>query len=189
VLAEIEASLVAQDSTEISHWERAQRRAVKNWLTKYKPKPDARNLEKVRGYLEAFHHLCEVEDWKEAHKILFIRLNTPTNEKLHNQLNTWGYYHEQANLYSRLLDKLSSGYEALFFKGLFLNGLGGTFTDLAEFDKAIDYSQQSLTIAREIGNDQGEAAALGNLGVAYRLQGNYDKAIECYQQFRGRQAP
>ena len=32
-------------------------RAVVDWLTDYKPKSDATNLEKVRGDLEAFHHL------------------------------------------------------------------------------------------------------------------------------------
>ena len=57
--------------------------AVINWLTDYKPRPDDSNLEKVLGYLEAFHHLCEVEAWEQASKILFIRLNTPTSEVLH----------------------------------------------------------------------------------------------------------
>lgn len=89
--------------------------AVINWLTEYKPQPDASNLEKVRGYLEAFQHLCEVQAWEAAIKILFTRLNTPTYEELHEQLNTWGYYRVQADLYNRLLNKLSPSLDAIFF--------------------------------------------------------------------------
>ncbi|MBD1904700.1 hypothetical protein NDI37_02650 [Funiculus sociatus GB2-A5] len=96
-------------------WKRTQYRAVINWLTKYKPLPDAPNLEKVRGYMEAFHHLCEVEDWERASILLSIRLNTPSNEELHTQLGTWGFYHEQVNLYSRILGKLSPSRDAIFF--------------------------------------------------------------------------
>jgi CHAT domain-containing protein len=48
--------------------------------------------------------------------------------------------------------------------------------------KAIEYSQQSLAIAREIKNREGEAHALGNLGVAYGSLGNSAKAIEYTQQ-------
>ena len=94
---------------------RLQYRAVIQWLTDYKPKSDSTNLEKVRGYLEAFHHLCAVEDWERASKILFIRLNTPTNEELHAQLDTWGYYSEQIDLYSRIVGKLSPSLDTIFF--------------------------------------------------------------------------
>lgn len=99
VLADIDIDSAAIKFIKPS-WKRTHYRAVVNWLTKYKPKPDASNLEKVRGLVEAFHHLCEVEDWEKAEKILFTRLDTPTNEELHNQLNTWGYYREQIELYS-----------------------------------------------------------------------------------------
>jgi hypothetical protein len=95
--------------------QRLQYRAVVQWLTDYKPKPDATNLEKVRGYLEAFHHLCVVEDWERASKFITIRLNTPTNEELHHQLNTWGYYRELVDLYSTILGKLSPSWDATFF--------------------------------------------------------------------------
>lgn len=95
--------------------QRLQYRAVVQWLTDYKPKLDATNLEKVKGYLEAFHHLCQVEDWERASKIFFIRLNTPTHEELHAQLNTWGYYREQIDLYRRIVGKLSPSLDTFFF--------------------------------------------------------------------------
>jgi hypothetical protein len=53
----------------------------------------------VWDYLEAFHHLCELEDWETASKILFIPLDTPTKDALVNQLGVWGYYREQIDLY------------------------------------------------------------------------------------------
>lgn len=99
----------------LSREQRLQYTAVVQWLTIYKPKPDATNLEKVRGYLEAFHHLCAVEDWERASKVITIRLYTPTNEELHEQLNTWGYYRELLELYSRILGKLSPSWDANFF--------------------------------------------------------------------------
>ncbi len=98
-----------------TRWQRLHYRAVISWLMFYKPKSDATNLEKVRGYLEAFHHLCVVEDWERASEVITIRLDTPTNQELHHQLNTWGYYRELVDLYTRILGKLSPGWDAIFF--------------------------------------------------------------------------
>lgn len=82
--------------------------AVENYLTEDDElPPNATNLEQISGYQEAFHHLCEVAAWEKASEILFTNLNTSTNEELHEQLSTWGYYREQTHLYNRLLDKLS----------------------------------------------------------------------------------
>jgi hypothetical protein len=96
-------------------WKRTQYRAVINWLTRYNSQPDASNLEKVKGYLEAFHHLCVVEDWERANKMLSIRLDTPTHEELYNQLDTWGYYRELIELYNRILGKLNPNWDTIFF--------------------------------------------------------------------------
>jgi CHAT domain-containing protein len=43
-------------------------------------------------------------------------------------------------------------------------------------------SESALAIARELGDREGEAAALGSLGDAYRLRGEYKQAIEQYLQ-------
>ncbi len=63
------------------HWKRTQYRAIVNWIANYKPHPDASNIEEIKGFLEAFHHLCEVENWGQAKSLLSIDLNTPTNEE------------------------------------------------------------------------------------------------------------
>ncbi|EDX78704.1 tetratricopeptide repeat domain protein [Coleofasciculus chthonoplastes PCC 7420] len=50
------------------------------------------------------------------------------------------------------------------------------------YREIIIYSQQYLTIAREIGDRKCEAKALGNLGNAYQSLGEYSRAIEYHQQ-------
>ena len=53
---------------------------------------------------------------------------------------------------------------------------------LGDHKKAIEFYQQSLSIAKEIGNKGSEGKAYGNLGNAYQSLCNYKKAIEFYQQ-------
>ena len=63
-----------------------------------------------------------------------------------------------------------------------LGNLGNAHADLGEIDKAIDYYEQRIVIAREIGDRRGEGAALGNLGNAYAALGETDKAIDYHEQ-------
>ncbi len=81
-------------------------RAVINWLMKYKANPKASNLEKVKGLLEAFYHLCEIEDWEKAKTIFLIRLSTSAKEYLCLQLGVWGYYKKQIQFCLEILSKL-----------------------------------------------------------------------------------
>lgn len=134
---------------------------------------DADNLEKVRSYLEAFHHLCEVSAWEKAGEILFFTLNTSTDQDLSNQLGTWGYYREQIELYKRLLGKFDSNVEVLF-----LNGLGNSYIALGDYYNAIKCHQRNLEIAQANHDSLSEIKALVNLGQAYYFTGDYPKAIE-----------
>ena len=117
---------------QLSRWQRVQYRAVINWLTKHSPSSNASNLEKVSGYLQACYHLFEAENWEAAGKILSVRLNTPTHDQMHNQLNTWGYYREYLNLFTTLLGKLDSEWEMTL-----LNGLGNLYNALSDYQTAI----------------------------------------------------
>jgi tetratricopeptide (TPR) repeat protein len=60
--------------------------------------------------------------------------------------------------------------------------LGGTYQSLGEYQRAINFQQQSLEIQRELGNRQGEANSLGNLGGTYQSLGEYQRAIDFQQQ-------
>ncbi|WP_293127020.1 tetratricopeptide repeat protein [Microcoleus sp. bin38.metabat.b11b12b14.051] len=155
---------------------RTQYKAVINWLTQYHPQPDASNLDKVRGYLEAFGHLCNVENWEAASKILLTRINTPSQEELYKQLGIWSYYREQIEVCSQILGKLNGSFDINL-----LNTLGNSYYILGDYRRAMDYLQQSLTIAREIQDDLGQENALVNLGKLYFLMGEYVRAIECHQ--------
>jgi tetratricopeptide (TPR) repeat protein len=53
---------------------------------------------------------------------------------------------------------------------------------LGDYPRAIDHHQQSLAIAREIGDRIAEGASLGNLGNCYHSLGNYPRAIDHHQQ-------
>ena len=155
-------------------WKRTQYRAIINWLSKYKPSPEDSNLEKVKGLLEAFYHLCEVEDWQTAVNVFQFRLNTPTKEELHNQLGIWGYYLTQIELYKKLfINEVTQN-----AKSNFLIGLGNAYADLGDYDLALEYHSQSLKIAHKIPDRSIEGRALGSLGLIYCQLGDYSKAIE-----------
>ncbi|HLO48618.1 MAG TPA: tetratricopeptide repeat protein, partial [Kamptonema sp.] len=63
-----------------------------------------------------------------------------------------------------------------------LNRVGLIFRDQGRFKDAIEVEQESLVIAQEIGDRQGEAYSLNNLGNAYYFLGEYQQAIHFYQQ-------
>lgn len=166
-------------STNGLEWQSDHYIAAQMWRTAYQPESDASNLEQVRGYLEAFHHYCEVDDRESAAEIIFTRIDTPTNEQLHNQLGTWGYYREQVELYNQFLSLLDES--DLEWKAICFNGLGNFYCSQGDYALAIGFCQQSLAIASEIGDKAGISEALANLGIAYDYQGDYAHTIDLYQ--------
>ncbi|MGB5973987.1 MAG: hypothetical protein WBG38_11745 [Nodosilinea sp.] len=78
-----------QPRTRRTHWQ-----AIVNWLTRYHPSAEGSNLEQVRGYLEAFHHLCEIQKWRRALGLMLQDLDTPAQAQLHYQLKLWGHLPE-----------------------------------------------------------------------------------------------
>ena len=63
-----------------------------------------------------------------------------------------------------------------------LMGRAVTLQKLGENQKAIEYLEQALQIAREMGDRQNEGIHLGNLGNAYTNLGEYRKAIKYHEQ-------
>ena len=53
---------------------------------------------------------------------------------------------------------------------------------LAHPPEGVDYHQQALTIARQVGYRNGEGWALHNLGLTYHSLGDYRQAIDYHQQ-------
>ncbi|AFZ20958.1 CHAT domain-containing protein [Allocoleopsis franciscana] len=67
-------------------------------------------------------------------------------------------------------------------EGVALDNLAVAYLGLGDYPKAIDYTQQSLAIAKDIKDRNGEGLALGTLGLTYLSLGNYAKAIDYQQQ-------
>ncbi len=159
-------------------WQAAERQAAHLWLTVYQPAADDSNLEKVRGYLEAIDHYCEIEDWEAAKDILLTPLDSFRKKDILRQLFDWGLYPEGIVTSQKILKKSTLDADVVFLKML-----GNYYALLGNYPIAIDYYEQSLIIAREIGDQQGEGNALGNLGIAYKNLGQYDLAINFHQQY------
>ncbi|WP_271252573.1 tetratricopeptide repeat protein [Pseudanabaena sp. Chao 1811] len=138
------------------------------------PPEQAKNLERVDRYLQAFHHLCEMSEWQKAGQILSF---CPISKELHDQLRIWGYYREQIGLYQDLLGKVSPEQDLVC-----LNGLGRAFYNLSDFDKSWGYYQQQLQLSRQVNNRKTEAQAIGGLGDIQHMRQNYSEAIALFQQ-------
>jgi tetratricopeptide (TPR) repeat protein len=63
-----------------------------------------------------------------------------------------------------------------------LHRLGSSYRGRAQFDEAISYHTQHLTVARELDHRGRQAQALMNLGSTSRDQRRFDEAIDYYQQ-------
>ena len=60
--------------------------------------------------------------------------------------------------------------------------LGENYHHLGEFETAIEFHQQGLSIIKDIGNKAVEGRAYALLGMAYQSLGNFKAAIEFHQQ-------
>ncbi|MGK7943972.1 MAG: tetratricopeptide repeat protein [Microcystaceae cyanobacterium] len=132
------------------------------------------NRDEVQPYLESFYHYCQLGHYDTAFDTLqevdiFLRLQ--------------GFYEILVESYSQLVEAFKQENNPYNLKyTASLTSLGNAYNLLGEYQSAIDYYKQSLTIAREIGDRRGEANSLGNLGVAYDSLGEYQSAIDYHQQ-------
>lgn len=151
--------------------------AIINWLTKYQPNQNSTNIDQVRGYLEAFYHLCELQSWESANQLLSLQIDTSTNQELLDQLGIWGYYSEQISLCEKLLGRLN---QVSDFR--LRSCLGNAAYIHGDYNLAIKYFQQSLQDADQIHEQDAKGSAFNNLGTVYNVLGNYSEAIRYYQQ-------
>jgi len=82
---------------------------------------------------------------------------------------------------SELQTAQTSGDRSLQAKALSTIGIG--YHVEGEYDKAIEFYKQSLTIAKDISDRNLEVRVLGNLGLAYSLSANYYEAINYLNEY------
>ena len=144
------------------------------------PLPEERmSKEDIQPLIEAHYHACRAEDYNKA-------LNIIMDNNIYEDLDRWGNYRTLIDLYLKLLPEDHFNDTSLLDNpqshSLVLGNLGLAYRDLGQVEKAIEYYEKALVIAREIGDRRGEGADLGNLGNAYRNLGQVEKAIEYYEQ-------
>lgn len=172
------SELLDEQVSEISPWEFAHRLAADNWQNHYQPKSLDSHLEKVRGHLEAFYHFCEVADWTAATQIFLTPLVAWNDQPLHSQLGRWGYYQEQIELYTQLLQgELAPELQCICFEGL-----GSATCYRGNFQAVIVHYQHLLTLAQQFQFQEFEARAFGGLGNAYNYLDRFKESQKYYQQ-------
>ncbi|MCC5641639.1 tetratricopeptide repeat protein [Nostoc sp. CHAB 5824] len=151
----------------------AHQRAINYYLLNVKQLP-WQTKEDIKEYLEIFYHWFQLEKYDSAFdSILFCT----------EFLALRGYYTDQVDLYGQLIEAWektgeikNSNYQVA------LNDLGNACNYQGQYERAIDFLQQSLEIAKEIGYRYGEGNSLIGLGNAYNSLGQYQRAIEFLQQ-------
>jgi tetratricopeptide (TPR) repeat protein len=131
-------------------------------------------LKDVTEYLEIFYHWSQLKVYDSAFDILHAIDDFLTRRGYYQTLAD--YYLELVTVYQQQEEQTNRKYTAS------LTSLGNAYYFLGEYQKAIEFHQQSLAIKREIGDRGGEGKSYGNLGNVYDSLGEYQKAIEFHQQ-------
>jgi signal transduction histidine kinase len=85
--------------------------------------------------------------------------------------------------YQKLVELKDNKNNVLRIKAKAYNNLSGISIQENDFELAKNYATKAIDIHSFMGDKIDEAAALGNLGTVYLLEGNYDKSKEFY--FKG----
>lgn len=134
------------------------------------PREKRKTIGDLSAQLAEFDLRCAGQDYDTAADVLL--------EIDFDYLLLWGHYRVMAELHERLRGKLNDPK----LKSDSAGNLGTTYYYLGDYQKAIEYYEQALVIAREIGDRRGEGSELGNIGLAYRDLGQVEKAIEYHEQ-------
>jgi tetratricopeptide (TPR) repeat protein len=119
------------------------------------------------------YHILKGDDHGQAYQAVEA-LSMPLNFSYQNKDEL--LRRKRINEY--LLEKMENKSE----RARILIELGSIHSLLSEQRKAIKYNRQALSIAREVGDKNGEENALGNVGNSYHFLGETRKAIEHYEQ-------
>ena len=135
----------------------------------------------VAEYLEIFHHWCELGNYDAAFDTIYDGQNIDAD--VDRFLDLCGYQSLRIELYQQLVTAWNETRPLRNWRyGASLTSLGNAYQFLGQYREALDFHQQQLEIAREIGDRLGQANSLGNLGNAYQSLGQYREALDFHQQ-------
>ncbi|QLE55892.1 tetratricopeptide repeat protein [Nostoc sp. TCL26-01] len=147
----------------------AHEQAIAYYTSKAK-QPPWRVMDDVKEYWEIFYHYCQLKNYDRAFDIIW---------QCHSFLLSQGSYTVQVEVYKQLLITWEKANQGKNWKYLsLLTALGTAYYWLGQYQRAIQFHQKSLEIARKIGDRHAEAVALGNLGITYNLLGQHQQVIE-----------
>ena len=159
------------------HSRRSGHRAAIHWLTQYNPPKESSKLNLVQGYLNAFHHYCEIEEWEIAAKLLAYPLTSEPGYELLTALFKWGYYNQMKSLCELLIRRVNPAIDIMCYRGI-----GQAYHFSSDYQSAISNYSNCLRIARKIDDRYQEGSALGNLGLALSAIGQYQTALEMQEK-------
>lgn len=119
------------------------------------------------------YHILKGEDYGQAYQAVET-LSIPLDFSYQNKDELL----RRKRINEHLLEKIKNKSE----KVKILIELATVHSLLSDQRKAIEYNEQALAIAREVGDKSSEENALGNLGNSYQFLGDNRKAIEHYEK-------
>ena len=137
------------------------------------PRNDRKSLDDLAPQLAEFELRFQSKDYDMALGVLL--------EIDFDYLMLWGHWRLVVEYHQRLQGKIENDR----LNEISLNNLGICYSNLGDYQNAIQIHQESLIIAREFGDLRGERISLNNLGNCYFSLGEYRIAIEYHQQSLG----
>ena len=130
----------------------------------------------IQEYLEIFYHFYQLADYDSAFEAI---------RHCDDFLTLRGYYANQVELYGQLVSKWSkTNDKENWHYTASLISLGNAYGSLGQYERAIAFHQQSLDIAKEIGDIRGEANDWFNLGLSLEKVDREQDALGAYRNAR-----
>jgi tetratricopeptide (TPR) repeat protein len=134
-----------------------------------KPESEWKTIDDLAPQLAEFEHRVRAGDYDGACRVL---------EPIDDYLYLWGHYAQLVELREELLGRVID--PDLWATNL--GNLGFVYYSSGQFERAIEFLEEALSITHESGNRPGEERHLGNLGRAYRERGQFERAIEFLEE-------
>ena len=127
-----------------------------------------KDITDLKPQLIGFEHWMKAEEYDVAANLL---------KKIDQYLLLWVDCQSIVEKLESLKGKIKNPQLEMFR----LDCLGKTYRNMSQYEKAIRFHKQALSIAKDYKNQQYGGSVYGNIGICYSGLGNIDKAIYYYQ--------